>query len=227
MKTGPMFSRQNSYKIAIIGTGGFATGDVLYICNDIGYKMIVFIDPVNRYPDQKDIFGYPLLGEDEISGLEEEDYNFIIAIGDNKYRKAYFLKHNKLKYTNVIHPSSSIGFMQLKSIDKTVGNIIAAGARFANNIVFGNFGIYNFNCTIGHDCILNDFINVSPGSNVSGKVILKEGVLVGTNASIREGHSIDNRLNIGAYAIVGAGAVVLKDVPSNITVIGTPARIVE
>ncbi len=39
-------------------------------------------------------------------------------------------EHNKLKNANVIHPSTSIGFMQLKSIDKTVGHIIAAGAAF-------------------------------------------------------------------------------------------------
>jgi sugar O-acyltransferase (sialic acid O-acetyltransferase NeuD family) len=227
MKTGPMFSRQNSYKIAIIGTGGFATGDILYICNDIGYKKIVFVDPVNRYPTSKDIFGYPLLGEDEISGLEEEDYNFIIAIGDNKYRKAYFLKHNKLKYTNVIHPSSSIGFMQLKSIDKTVGNIIAAGARFANNILFGNFGVFNFNCTVGHDCVLFDYINISPGANVSGKVILEECSFIGTNAAIREGHSTDHKLKIGSHAVIGAGAVVLNDVPSQKTVVGIPAKIVK
>jgi len=211
----------------IIGNGGFATGDVLYICNDVGYKEIVFMDPVNAQPSQKEILGYPLLGVDEIVVLEREGYDFIIAVGDNKYRKYFFSHHDKMNYVNIIHPSSSIGFRQSNPLGNTVGNIIAAGARFANNIVFGNFGIYNFNCTIGHDCIINDFINVSPGSNVSGKVILEEGAFIGTNASIREGHSIDARLKIGTYAVIGAGTVVLKDVPSSKTAIGVPAKILE
>ena len=42
---------------------------------------------------------------------------------------------------------------------------------------------------------------------------------IGTNASIRE------KLTIGKHAVVGMGAVVLKDVPDNAIVVGNPARI--
>ena len=136
MKSRAEVYRRKDKKIAIIGTGGFATGDVLYICNDVGYKQIVFLDPVNENPGQNELWGYPLLGEDAIQELEREGFKFVIAIGDNKYRQKYFFNHSKLEYTNVIHPSSSIGFIQSKFIDKTKGNIVAAGARFANNIEF-------------------------------------------------------------------------------------------
>lgn len=48
---------------------------------------------------------------------------------------------------------------------------------------------------------------------------IHKGVSIGANATILPG------ISIGAYAIVGAGAVVTKDVPSGVTVIGNPARI--
>lgn len=227
MKSRNKIQSQKNKKIAIIGTGGFASGDVLYICHDVGYKKIVFVDPVNEETCNKDICGYPLLGGNQIPILKSENYDFIVAIGDNKYRQTFFCKHNKLKYTNIIHPTSSMGFIQAQSINKTIGNIVAAGARFANNIEFGNFGIYNFNCTVGHDCILRDFINISPGVNVSGKVIIEEGAFIGTNAAVREGHTIENRLRIGSYAVVGANAFVLKDIPPNKTAVGIPAKIME
>lgn len=74
---------------------------------------------------------------------------------------------------------------------------------------------------------MNDFINISPGSNGSCKVFLDEGVLIGTNAAIREGQSINKRLNVGAFSAVRAGAVVLKDLSPNQTARGIPALLME
>lgn len=48
--------------------------------------------------------------------------------------------------------------------------------------------------------------------------LVKEGASIGSNATILPG------LTIGKNAIVGAGAVVTKDVPDNVTVVGNPAK---
>jgi UDP-2-acetamido-3-amino-2,3-dideoxy-glucuronate N-acetyltransferase len=50
------------------------------------------------------------------------------------------------------------------------------------------------------------------------KTLVEKGASIGANATIICGH------NIGKYALVGAGAVVTKDVPSYALVIGNPAR---
>ena len=52
------------------------------------------------------------------------------------------------------------------------------------------------------------------------KTLVKEGAIIGSNATIFP-------VTIGENAIVGAGAVVTKDVPSNATAIGNPARIIK
>ena len=51
--------------------------------------------------------------------------------------------------------------------------------------------------------------------------LVKRGASIGSNATIR------SRVTIGEDAIVGAGSVVLKDVPPRAVVAGNPARIIK
>jgi len=55
----------------------------------------------------------------------------------------------------------------------------------------------------------------------TGKIVLSENVWIGDRATICKG------VNIGKNSIVGASAVVTKDVPANVIVAGNPARIVK
>ena len=57
-----------------------------------------------------------------------------------------------------------------------------------------------------------------PTVNISGEVLMEECVYVGTGAKII------NQINIGSNSIIGAGAVVTKDIPPNSTAVGIPAK---
>jgi acetyltransferase-like isoleucine patch superfamily enzyme len=88
----------------------------------------------------------------------------------------------------------------------------------------GNFGIFYLNSTIAHDCIIEDFVTVLPGANISGNVKLSMGAYIGANTCVLQGKSVTEKLIIGKYSIVGAGAVVTKNVPDNTIVKGIPAK---
>ncbi|MCM1438076.1 MAG: serine O-acetyltransferase [Roseburia sp.] len=60
----------------------------------------------------------------------------------------------------------------------------------------------------------------------TGKETGKRHPTVGENCVISAGAKILGNITIGDYAKVGAGAVVLRDVPAHATVVGVPARIV-
>ncbi len=63
--------------------------------------------------------------------------------------------------------------------------------------------------------------NVCPGiAKIAGRVQVGEAAFIGLGANIIQ-CTHEHRRN---DAIVGAGAVVLKDVPDGITVVGVPAR---
>jgi acetyltransferase-like isoleucine patch superfamily enzyme len=59
------------------------------------------------------------------------------------------------------------------------------------------------------------------GASLAGQVTIGDFASVGTNATILP------RISIGAGAIIGAGAVVTKDVPEGEIVVGVPARPIE
>ena len=140
-----------------------------------------------------------------------------LAIGSSKERKnIYTSLKGDYHFPSLIHPSALL--MSPNTIRIGKGAIICAGSILTTNISLGDFVIINLHSSVGHDCILGDFVSLMPGARLSGGVILEDGVYVGTNASILPG------LRIGAGATIGAGAVVTKDVAPNSTVVGVPAK---
>lgn len=207
-------------KIAIFGASGFAR-EVADICWELGYRDLCYID---RQPESDRYFGLPIFSEDAIAALGDDDYQFALGIGENQLRAKLADKFADLEYPNLIHPSASFGRGQRDILTTRRGNILTAGVRMTNNIELGDFGIFNLNCTVGHDCVIEDFVNVAPGATVSGNVRLSRGCYIGTGAAIIQGSSIEQKMEIGESAVVGAGAVVTKSVAAGATVKGVPAR---
>lgn len=93
------------------------------------------------------------------------------------------------------------------------------GAIITNSIRIGNGCLINLNSTIGNDSVLGDFVECSPGVNISGNCKIGNYCNLGTNALILP------KIKIGDNVIVGAGAVVTKDMPDNCLIMGMPAAI--
>jgi len=145
----------------------------------------------------------------------ETNSNCVIAIADSTVRKQ-ITKNNNLRYSNIIHSSAVIH----KSNQLGVGNIICKGVILTIDIHIANHVIININSTIGHNCIIEDFVSIMYGSHISGNVIIGEGTLIGSGAVILP------NISIGKWCKIGAGAVVTKDIPDYSTVVGVPGRII-
>jgi UDP-2-acetamido-3-amino-2,3-dideoxy-glucuronate N-acetyltransferase len=105
--------------------------------------------------------------------------------------------------------------------------VVSPAVILGNNVkIQNNVSIYTgVECEddvfLGPSCVFTNVIN--PRSAVARKdeyrkTIVKKGASIGANATIVCGH------NIGAYAFIGAGAVVTKEVPDYALVVGNPAR---
>lgn len=204
----------------IFGASGLSR-EVADIAIDIGYSQIKFIDVIEG---KEEVTGFEIVNEKNIRNESNNEVDFIIGVGDGEIRRKIYSKFSKLNYINLIHPSVTFGRNQLEKLKLTRGNVICAGTRFTNNIKISDFGLYNLNVTVGHDCIIEDFVTISPGANISGNVHLKESAYIGTGATILQGQSLENKLIVGSGSTVGAGAVVVKNVSDNIVVKGIPAK---
>lgn len=77
-------------------------------------------------------------------------------------------------------------------------------------------------CEIGDDCIL--FQGVTLGG--TGKEKGKRHPTLGNNVLVATGAKVLGSITLGDNSKVGAGSVVLKDVPQNATVVGIPGKVV-
>lgn len=124
-------------------------------------------------------------------------------------------KRHGIEFTTLVHPTAYVSPLASLSPGVFVGanSIVSAGAVLGEH-VFINRGV-----TIGHDTRLGDYSRVQPGSNLGGLSVIGEGVTVGIGATLIE------RLRVGNRSVIGAGAVVLQDVPENVLVTGIPAKV--
>lgn len=149
----------------------------------------------------------------------EKDIQAIVCLADNSQKEEYIDQLQKLNIplANAVHPGAIIA--KTASIGENV--MINAGAVIHPYAYIGNGVMIHAQVDVEHDCIVEDFVNLAPGVKLAGWVIVKKGAVVYTNACVIP------CLTIGSGSIVGAGSVVIKDIPENVTVVGNPARILE
>ena len=101
------------------------------------------------------------------------------------------------------------------------GALLSPFVTLTSNIRIGRCFHANLYSYVEHDCAIGDYVTFAPGVRCNGNVTIGDHAYIGSGAIIRQG------VSIGAGATVGMGAVVTKAVPSDATVIGNPARIME
>jgi acetyltransferase-like isoleucine patch superfamily enzyme len=99
---------------------------------------------------------------------------------------------------------------------------IADNVRIHTQAFIPEFSVLEEGCWIGPNVVLtNAKYPLSPGvkDSLAGPIIRK-GARIGANATLLPG------VVIGENALVGAGAVVVSDVPPGAVVVGNPARVI-
>lgn len=116
-----------------------------------------------------------------------------------------------------------------------IGNNCSLGqnVNVANNVKIGNGVKIQNNVSVYEGVELEDYVFCGPscvftndltprakypkGSANYKKTLVKKGASIGANATIVSGHTI------GEWALIGAGAVITKNVPAHALMLGIPA----
>lgn len=205
-------------QLMIVGAGGLGR-EVLNLIkqqNKIApeFEPIGFVDSHTQY---KFIHTYPVLGDDTWA-LQQLDKSvfFVLAIGNPTVKKKIAQQYELAGFraATLIHPSVQIS----EYVNIGQGSIVCGGSILTTDIQIGKYCLLNLHTTIGHDTIIEDYVSISPGTNISGNVHIEEGVEIGTGAAILPG------IKLGKYCFLGAGAVATKDLDSQKTYVGVPAK---
>lgn len=145
--------------------------------------------------------------------LEQDRRNSGIPLLDTKHL------HARIEPGAIIRDRVEIGNNAIVMMGAVIniGSIIGEGTMVDMNAVIGGRGTIGKNCHIGAGAVIAGVIEPPSAT----PVIVEDDVMIGANAVILEG------VRVGKGSVVAAGAVVTKDVPANVVVAGTPARVIK
>ena len=208
-------------RVLIVGSSGHARV-IVDIIERAGLHEIVGLLDDSKSKDAIEI-GYPILGgvgdlPDLVRRHNPEGY--FIAVGDNWNRGLIAARVQSLapalSAVTAIHPGAEIA----RSAAVREGTAVMAGAIINSGASVGRFCIVNTRASLDHDCRLEDFSSVGPGATLAGNV------RVGAYSAVCLQACAAEKTSIGSHSVVGAGSVVLHDLPDEVLAYGTPARVI-
>ena len=165
------------------------------------------------------VLGVPIVATDrDLLSLRKSGLSWaFVALGDNERRlkmgreleRIGFGIINAISPKAVISPSARLGH----------GVAIMAGAVINADAQIDDFAIINTGASIDHDCHIGEGCHIAPGCAIAGNVMIGRLAFLGIGSNAIPGTVIGER------ATIGAGACVMRNIPSGSTAWGIPARV--
>lgn len=212
-------------KIALYGSGGFGR-EIRQLIDDLSdanrsrgkdpFETVGFLDD-DAARHGSVVADLPVLGGVDWVAANSA-VGVVVAVGNPRVKRAIVERLKKVgaQFPTVIHPSVVCG----QNVVFGEGCIVCAGTILTTDANLGSFVTINLACTVAHDDVIGDFVTMHPCGSLSGNVHLGDGVEFGTGSIAIPG------VRMGAWSILGAGAVVTKDIPPHTTAVGTPAKVI-
>jgi sugar O-acyltransferase (sialic acid O-acetyltransferase NeuD family) len=205
-------------RILIVGAGGLGRDVFCYLKDERRLNgnntKVFFLD------DNPDTLNGHVLQEfyrgsiDEFTPTAQD--RFIIGVGEPSVRLkiAERLEKKGAKFSTLIHSTAYVAESAIIEPGTIVApfSYIGPDCRVGKHVVFGTYA------SMGHESSIGDYCVLSPYAVLNGNVKLGHQVFMGTQACVVLG------LKVGEKSKIGAGAIVLKDVPERSLAIGSPAR---
>lgn len=208
-------------RVVVVGTSGHAGVVIDAIERAGGRRVAGLVDSFRAAGEQA--HGYPVIGpEDALPAFlaREGDCALVVAIGDNFQRRRMTARLRELvpgsRFATLVHPRACVSPRATlgEGVVVLAGAIVGAGASVAEG------GLLNTAASLDHDCRMAPFASLGPRATAGGNVRIGECSAIAIGATVLHGRQV------GEHAVIGAGAVVLGDMPERCVAYGVPARII-
>ncbi len=208
-------------KSIIIGAGTYGEVYLAYL-QEAGIEVIGFVDD-NPTLQKKLIRGIPVLGtinDLEVIKVTCNAQAVYCPIGNNRLRVQFLEFAKSLGYAtpNFIHPSAIIH----SSVKIGRGVYILLGVKVMPYTIIDDYVMISMNALIAHHSHLHRGTFISTGVNFGASIEAKDNAYIGIGSTVMTGLHI-----LGENCTIGAGAVVIRDVPDNAVMAGVPAKIIK
>lgn len=206
-------------KSVIIGAGSYGLVYLSYL-REAGVEIAGFIDD-NTELHNTMIDGVPVLGGKDLLPTLRKSHGIeavYCPIGNNKVRVKLLLLARELGYKTpgYIHPSVVV------SPNAVVGEgvYILPNSSIMPYTKLGDFTMISIGVNVAHHATLDRGVFLSNGCNFGALVKAGEYAYCGMGSTIMSGIG-----SIGRNTLIGAGTVVVKELPDDVVVAGVPAKI--
>jgi sugar O-acyltransferase (sialic acid O-acetyltransferase NeuD family) len=209
-------------QIIFIGANNPETGRMITALNSLEKNELEFIGFIDNDPQKAntEYLGLPIYGgyKDAKILIKKNVYFVNLITRDCITRLETSKEIYKLggKFANFIHPT-----VNLEKVSLGLGNYIQENVIIQANVQIGNNSSIHMSALIGHESIIGNSVFIAHGCNISGLVEIEDCVFLGT------GVSVIPRVTIGKFSIIGAGSVIINDVPPYSVVVGNPGRVIK
>lgn len=207
-------------KSAIIGAGKYGEVYLTYL-KEAGIDVVGFLEDDTTISNY--VGGLPVLGTTDCLPELKEKYGveaIYCPLGNNRIRVKFLQQAKELGYhiPNYIHPSVIL------SPHAKLGNgiYILLGSHIMPFTEIEDYVMISMNVNVAHHNILRKGTFLSTGCNFGASIIAEENTYCGIGSTIMTGLH-----RLGKNCIIGAGAVVIRDVPDNAVMAGVPAKIIK
>ena len=184
------------------------------------YQISGFLDSLNPERAQTEFCGGHILGgEEQLDELVQQGVSHIIcaiSIGRVRLQLTDLARAKGIELATAIHPHAVIA----SGVPIGAGTIIMAGAVVMPGSRLGENVIISTCASVDHECIIADGAWINVGARLGGRIILEEAATVEIGAIVAGG------VRIGADSVVGAGSLVLHDIPNGVLAYGRPAKMI-
>lgn len=220
----PLWCRQpglaHAAETSDLGTSGhtMVVADIVRLVGE--YEIVGYLDDHHRERHGGQFLGAPVLGgEEQLPALQAQGVRHLIfgfASSPARRRRHAAASELGFELATAIHPQAIVS----AGASIGAGAIVKAGAIVEPGAVIGSNAVVGSAVLVAHEAVVGAAARVCAGTIVGGRTTVGEGTWLGIGVSLKD------RVRVGAWSLIGVGAVVVEDIPDGVVAFGVPARIV-